>query len=70
LPGGEFVIHQFLMFLKVFMLSPLLGGSGLKANPDGNRDFNPYVPWSQAPAHQKKAIAAFGGYLNMKAYRV
>jgi hypothetical protein len=29
------------MFFKVFMLSPLKGGSGLKANPDGNRDFNP-----------------------------
>jgi hypothetical protein len=31
LPGGEFVIHQLLMFFKVFMLSPLKGGSGLKA---------------------------------------
>jgi len=29
------------MFLKVFMLLPLKGGSGLKANPDGYRDFNP-----------------------------
>ena len=30
-PGGLGVIHPFLLFLKVFMLSPLKGGSGLKA---------------------------------------
>jgi hypothetical protein len=27
---------------------------------------NPEVPWSQASAHQKTGIAAFGGYQNLK----
>jgi hypothetical protein len=50
---GKFVIHYFLLFLKVFMLSPLKGGSGLKAKRKKSL-FQSLGALATSPPHIKK----------------
>jgi hypothetical protein len=61
-----------LLFLKVFMLSPLKGGSGLTAkstHPDlSGQSLGAFG--HKPTTHPKTAITVFGGYCLMKAYRI
>jgi len=58
------------MFFKVFMLSPLKGGSGLKAKRNKSLLQSLGALATSPHTSKKKVIAAFGGYLIMKAFRV
>jgi len=62
---GQFVIHEFLLFLRVFMLSPLKGGSGLKAKRKKSL-FQSLGALATRPPHIKKIDRCFWGIVEFE----